>query len=200
METLFIICAIVGGTLLVCQFLLSLIGIGHHDMDPGHDVGGGDADGHDGADEHHHGGVHDHGTAWYVGVLSFRALTAAVTFFGLGGIASSGEGRSSFISLAVAISTGLAALFLVAFIMRSLHKLKAEGTIRFDRAVGATGTVYLTIPAKKGGTGKVTLVMQNRTIECQAITDGEELATGRKVVVVGVIGPGTVEVAGDGKA
>ena len=53
MSLLYVICAAVGGTALVCQFLLSLFGLhGHHDVpgdlpddvsgDFAHDAGGGD--------------------------------------------------------------------------------------------------------------------------------------------------------------
>ena len=87
-------------------------------------------------------------------------------------------------------------MFLVAWMMRALHRLKAEGTVRIDRAVGATGTVYLTVPANRSGAGKVTLVVQERTMEYQAVTsEHSELPTGTKVVAVAVLGPGTIEVA-----
>src|SRR3954466_12239256 len=39
-ETVYLLCAIAGGTLMVCQFLMSLLGFGDH----GHDLGG---DGHE---------------------------------------------------------------------------------------------------------------------------------------------------------
>ena len=64
-----------------------------------------------------------------------------------------------------------------------------------DRAVGKGGTVYLPIPGQKAGTGKVLLNLQNRTVECQAITADKELPTGASVVVVAVISADTVEVA-----
>ena len=51
MDTVFMICAAVGGTLLVCQFVLSLLGMGHHDFDHDHDVGH-----HEGDNEHSHEG------------------------------------------------------------------------------------------------------------------------------------------------
>jgi len=79
--------------------------------------------------------------------------------------------------------------------MRTLSRLRSDGTVRIERAVGKSGTVYLTVPAQRAGVGKVTLNLQNRTLECQAVTARSELATGAKVVVVSVIGPDTVEVA-----
>jgi len=196
MATLFTICAILGGTILICQFLLSLVGIGGgHDADSdsgdvGHEAG---ADHHA---DHHHETSHEHQASWFLGVLSFRALMAALTFFGLGGLAAYGQGdQNPILVFVIAIAAGLAALFLIGFIMKSLNKLKADGTVRMERAVGSTGTVYLTIPANKAGTGKVTLVLQNRTVEWLAVTSNGELPTGSKVVVVGVVSPGTVEVA-----
>jgi hypothetical protein len=81
MEPVFLICAGLGGTLLVCQFLLGLLGLGHHDFG-GQDHGfEHDHDqGHDASDEHQ---------SWFVGILTFRALVAALTFFGLGGMIAS---------------------------------------------------------------------------------------------------------------
>ena len=184
-------CAIAGGTLLVCQFLLGLLGLGdHHDAPGDHDVH--DAGGHDA-----HGGHDDHDThnSWLVGVLTFRSLVAALTFFGLAGLAATVNfNQEPPLSLAIALAAAVGALFGVAYLMRSLHRLKADGTVRIERAVGQNGTVYLTIPAQKAGVGKVTLSLQNRTVEYQAVTPHQQLATGSKIVVTAVLGPDTVEV------
>jgi hypothetical protein len=98
------------------------------------------------------------------------------------------------LSLAIALAAAVGALFGVASLMRSLHRLKADGTVRIERAVGQPGTVYLTIPAQKAGAGKVTLTLQNRTLEYQAVTPHQQLPTGSKIVVTAVLGPDTVEV------
>lgn len=200
METIFLICAIVGGTLLACQFLLGLLGFGHHEIGGGHDFQadaphdfGHDADhAHDSAHEHDHSHAH---TSWLTGVLTFRSIVAALTFFGLAGMAAHTSGLEPQASLLVAFAAGVGALFLVAFTMRSLARLRADGTARIDRAVGATGTVYLSIPGHNAGTGKVHLKLQNRIVEYQAVTALDDLPTGSLVVVVAVSAPGTVEVA-----
>jgi len=196
METVFLLCAIVGGTLLICQFALGLLGFGHHDVgghdihvEAPHDVG------HDADHGHDHDADHDHGHSWFVGVLTFRAVVAALTFFGLAGMAATERGLEPLPSLGVALAAGAGALALVAFLMRSMARLRAEGNVRIDRAVGQTGTVYLSIPGHKAGAGKVHLKLQNRIVEYQAITALDELPTGSLVVVVSVAGPGTVEVA-----
>jgi hypothetical protein len=187
-------CFLVGGPLLVVQFLLSLLGFGHqHDAGGDHDVHGGDQDGH--ASDHHdaHGTGHDGYVTWFVGLLTLRTIAAALTFFGLAGLSASTNLDES-MALAVAVAGGAAAFVIVAWLMKTMNKLKADGTIHIERAVGKNGTVYLTVPANKAGAGKITLNLQNRTVEYQAITSAGELPTGAKVVVTAIVNPDTVEV------
>lgn len=194
METVYMICAAVGGTLIVCQFLMSLLGMGGD-----HDAGGHDMGGHDVVAGHDVGGTHEvgHGSepAWYFSMLTFRTLTAATAFFGLAGLAASRAELEPFPALAVSFGAGMAALLVVGWIMRLLVKLNLDGTIRIERSLGARGTVYLPIPAAKAGAGKVLVSVLHRTIEYKAITSQQQLPTGAKIVVVGVVGPDTVEVA-----
>ena len=188
MTHLYLACDVVGGTLFVCQFLLSLLGFAGHGDAGGHDVHldhGGD-DGHD----HNHG----HGSSWFFSVLTFRSIVSALTFFGLVGLTASSANWSRPASLASAALAGLAALLLVASLMRGIVKLRDDGTVRIENAVGQTGTVYLTVPGNKGGVGKVTLDLQNRSAEYLAVTFQDALPTGSKVVVVDVVGPETLEV------
>jgi hypothetical protein len=193
METMFLICAIVGGTLLVCQFALGLLGVGHHELGGGdvhadvpHDVGHDQDAGHEHEDGH---------SSWLLGVLTFRAVVAALAFFGLAGMAAHTHGLDDVQSLGVGLAAGAGAFVLVGFVMRSMSHLRAEGTLHIERAVGQSGTVYLSIPGYKAGAGKVHVKFQNRLVEYQAITALGDLPTGALVVVVSVAGPGTVEVA-----
>jgi hypothetical protein len=195
MENLYLACAVLGGTVLVCQFVMTLAGLGgDHDLGGDHEVGH-DA-GHAMDHDHTQGDAHEHGSSWFIGVLTFRTIVAALTFFGLAGKFGAASDYTPTKTLLIAIAAGTAALFLVAWMMRALVRLKSEGTIRIERAVGANGTVYLTVPPNKSGVGKVTLSLQERTMEYDAVTSEQnELPTGAKVVAVAVIGPGTVEVA-----
>jgi membrane protein implicated in regulation of membrane protease activity len=190
LNTIYTVCAVIGGTLLVCQFLLSFLGLGDH-----HDVGGHDFDAHPhDFHGHDHEVSHDHETSWFVGVLTFRTVVAALAFFGLAGLAGAAKDWEPALTLLVALAAGGGAMFLVAYVMRSMRSLHAEGTVRIDRAIGEQGTVYLPIPGKKAGLGKVHLSLQNRTVEYQALTPEDGLPAGTKVKVVGILGPDTVEV------
>ena len=185
METLFLICAGVGGTLLLLQVLAGAMGVGGDHADPGHEEFTGD----------HVDGDHDHGDgSSFLGLLTFRAVCAAVAFFGLAGLSARYYALPETGQLAAAALGGFAALYAVASLMKLLYRLRADGTVKVDNAVGKTGTVYLRVPAHNCGPGKVTVSVQNRTVELVAYTAANELPTGTPVRVVAVRGPDSVEV------
>ena len=72
--------------------------------------------------------------------------------------------------------------------------LRAEGTVRIQRALGQQATVYLRIPAQQQGTGKIQINLQNRTVEYLATTTGEAIPSGASVVVTKILGSDTVQV------
>ena len=193
MDTLFLLCACAGGTLIACQFLLGLFGLSDHHGDlADHDAPDVDHEVDHGLDQDH--GDHDHGAHWYFSMLSLRALAAAFAFFGLAGMASLSAGQEPGVALLIALASGGAALVGVAYLLDALRRLRSDGTARITRAVGKIGTVYLRVPGRRGGAGKVHLNVQNRTVEYLAMTDADELPTGSRVSVVAVVSPDTVEV------
>jgi hypothetical protein len=219
MTVLFLICATVGGTVLLCQLVMALLGLAGDSMDGdvghglggdmhgggdfhGGDVHGGDMHGdtggdlHDGDAGHAHAehGLAQHGAAWLFRALSLRTITAGITFFGIGGMAAQEADGSTPVVLVVAAVCGGAAFYGVYWIMQTLYRLQAEGTVRINRAIGEHGTVYLRVPGHESGTGKVQINLQNRTMEYLAMTGGEEIPTGAKVVVTDVLSPDTVAV------
>ncbi len=203
MYWLFMICAAVGGTVFVCQFVMAIVGIGADDVDFGHDIPhdmphdippdmphdfSGDA-GH--AVEHGHA----HGSTWLFGVISFRTVIAAMTFFGLAGLAAHSGSLSPQIALLIAIGAGAIALYGVHFLMQTLYRLRADGTVRIHRTIGERGTVYVPIPPNHEGLGKIQIRTQGRIMEYAARTRGpNRLKTGSTVEVVEVLSPMTVEV------
>lgn len=213
MIALFMVCAAVGGTILALQLLMTLIGLGgeamHGDVpgdvggDFGHGVGGG-FHGDVGGDPHGDtGGLRDashtssadhHDSSSIFRILSFRSIVAALTFFGLAGLAGNASDFSSGATLAVALAAGFGAMYAVYWLMKTLYGLGTDGTVRIRSAVGKFGTVYVPIPQHNSGAGKIQLNLQNRTMEYLAMTPGNRLPTGAKVVVTDVVTSATLEV------
>ena len=180
----YLICAVVGGTLLVLQTILMAVG-GHHD---------GDVSGGDGLDATHADGSvgHDMGMLKW---LSLKAVVSSLTFFGLGGLAAQKAGLGPWVGLAISLACGAAAVFVVATLMAGMSRLQSKGNLDLRNAIGAVGKVYLRVPAGRGGSGKVTLEVQGRYVEVEAVTAGPEIPTGQPIRVVAVPAPDTLEVA-----
>jgi hypothetical protein len=212
LETIFMIAAVVGGTVMVCQFLLTLMGMGDDGADIGDADGGdfgGDVDvdadfgGADDIDGDHHSSIADAAdaeiqsthTSWLFGVLSFRTLVAGAAFFGLSGMAARSMDIGPGTSLLIAGVVGLAAMYSVYWLMRMIYRLNSSGNERISNAIGRRATVYIPIPAERAGAGKVQLSMQNRIVEYQAVTeDKEPLKTGDAVEVVALVSNEIVKV------
>ncbi len=172
-RTLYMVCAIVGGSVMTLQILLLMIG--GHDMDADADV---DVD---------HGGD-------LFGFFSIRAVAAFLTFFGLSGMWGLAENWGAGRTIAVAMGSGLGMMLLVAWVMSLQSKLYSEGNLDPLNAVGEHAKVYLKIPGENAGKGKITVSIQGRTQEYEAVTSGPELATGSSVTVLRMTTPNTFEV------
>jgi hypothetical protein len=171
----FLICAVFGGGVLLLQLALTLFGLGDHD------VGGLDA-GH--TELAHHGGDSD--PRGGLNLFSVRSISAGLAFFGLTGLATLAAGWAWWLALPAALVPAMAAMALVAYLMRSLLRLESDGGLKLENALGAQATVYIPIPGAEGGQGRITFALQNRTVELPAVTLGERLATGTPVTVVDI--------------
>jgi hypothetical protein len=182
MELVYMACAAAGGAVLVLQTVLLLFGVGdgHADVDLHHggDVADGSGEGHDGA----------------FGLLSVRAVASFFTIFGLVGWLGVTQGWRAHWTVMAAVGSGLAVMLLVAWLIRAQMRLQSRGNLEPANAVGQSARVYLRVPAKNAGFGKVTLKLQGRTAEFAAFTSGAELATGALVRIVRMSTPDTFEV------
>jgi len=219
MEAVFTWCAVIAGTIFGLQFLLLLLGLeGGNDLDldapdldvpdldtPELDVDL-DAPELDVPDEVDHVSIKDgevdfdrpvegfaHSDGWFVGIVTFRSLVAAIAVFGLTGCAAM-QHLPPEKTIALAIFAGFGMLYLVGWSFKKIYQLQADGTVRMEHAVGCTGTVYLTIPGEHKGPWKVTVKVAERTMEYRAMTNGESLPTGTPIVVTSVISEDTLEV------
>jgi hypothetical protein len=182
MTTFLLVCALVGGGVVVLQLVLGLLGLDHDDVP--HDVHV--HVGHP-TDAAHHGLQSLH-------LTSLRALAAGLAFFGLTGYGLLRAGWSTGGAVALALVAGAAAVVVVAVLMRLLLRLESDGAVRIENALWQPATVYVPIPGARAGAGKVTLSLQGRLVEYQAVTPEPALPTGAAVTVVDVVSSDTLEV------
>ena len=130
------------------------------------------------------------------GFLSVRTLTAFSFAFGWTGVLMKQADRSTPASVAVALVVGFAVFIAVGLLWRSFGKLGESGSIDYQSAVGANGTVYLTVAANRAKPGKVEVMVQGRLRVINALTESDEnLPAQTSITVVGVVDPSTVLVA-----
>ncbi len=100
--------------------------------------------------------------------------------------------RPIFASL-IGIVLGFLAAYLQALGYRAMMKLESSGNIDYKNAIGKTGTVYMRVPKKNSGKGKITLVIQERYAEIDAVTEEEEdILPKTSIVVIGMLDPTTL--------
>jgi len=185
-QTVYLVCAAAGGTVLVVQTVMLLLGHGDDAGDVGHDVP------HDlgssGSGEAHEA---DSGMS----LISVRTIAAFLAFFGLAGWAGTRAGWGTLPTVAAAIGAGSVMLVAVAWLFSMQKRLTAQGNLEPARAVGMTARVYLRIPSANSGKGKIHVVVQGRTAEFAAFTKhATPIDTGDEVRVVRQVTADTFEV------
>lgn len=128
-------------------------------------------------------------------LFSVRGIIGMLCIAGWSGITFIDLGLSDILSVFLAIVCGGLTLFGIAYLMKAVLKLQSNGNIQLGSAVGKTGQVYIPIPANGSGRGKINLVVQDRFIEVEAVTQSSEpLRTGETVRVVSTDDMGLVMV------
>ena len=181
---LFATAAIPATVIMLLQTVLLLLGIGGQFAgDTAEDI---DAD--IGNDETDHFDFDD-GADHFDGVRLFtvRGIVAMLAVGGWLGVAMCDLGVNNAVAVAVALAGGIGALLAAAYIIKASLRLQENGNLSTKNAVAHTATVYIPIPPMREGTGKVTMNLQERFVELDALTDHEEkIPTGATVQIVAV--------------
>lgn len=129
---------------------------------------------------------HDDGMEYQF--FTIKNMIAFFTMFGWVGIASHYGGLGKTATVLLAFGAGTIIVILTVVVLKSMGRLRHSGTMEITNAVNLTGTTYLFIPAKRGGTGKVHIKVQGSLRELPAMTDDEtEIATGKLIRVKNII-------------
>jgi hypothetical protein len=119
--------------------------------------------------------------------LSLKSIIAFFMFFGWTGVLIMGNQLSVWIAVLSATIAGLAAMFIVAYLIYKYAQLEQSGTLNLYQALDQPGEVYLPVPPRQSGRGKVHLLIEGRIMEVDAMTDGDAINTGTPVRVVEIM-------------
>lgn len=129
------------------------------------------------------------------GILSTKPLTGFFLGFGWAGGIALESGLTLIAALAIAFVAGGALMALIVVILRALYSMKSDGTMRIGDAVGAVGTVYITLPPSRAAGGQVVVNFSGRQETFSALTKGDRaIPSGDKIRVVSVLDGHTVVV------
>ena len=160
LEWTYFVIACIGTLFLFVQIVMMIIGAESGDADLDTDTDG------DGALDSH--------TDTGMSLFTTKGLTAFFAIGGWTGIVMLTCGVNTAVSIVVSIVAGLVAYIVVWFVIRMILRLQEDGTADYNSAVGKVATVYVSVPPKREGRGKITLVLQGRYTEADAVTDEEE--------------------------
>lgn len=154
--------------------VLSFIGLEHHDgldaTDVDIDNGGG-------------------------GIFSVKPLTGFFLGFGWAGGMALEAGWPMIGALAAAVAAGSAMMAVIVMMFRSIIAMRSDGTVRIQDALGAIGTVYVTLPPSKASGGQVTVTFKGRQETLSALNaSSRTVPSGEKIKVVEIIDTRTVVV------
>lgn len=169
---------IVALCLLVLQFIMTFMGMGDDDTSMPDTIDGDLSD----ADPHNSG----------LGFLSFRSITAFFAGFGWAGVAAHSSGLPFWLTVLIAVVTGIVFMFVIYYTMFAFVKMQASGTMNYRNGVGEIATVYVTIPPSRSGPGQIEIMIQGRQTTAEALTSAvESIPPATMVKVVALIGRST---------
>lgn len=158
-------CALAGSLVFVIQAVLTLIGMDSTDVDV--DVPDGD--------------TLDFGG---LSMFSVRNLVNFLVGFGWGGVSFYSGISNPYLLILVAIVTGVLFVLMFFFIYKQTRKLETNGAFDIKNCKDKVADVYLRIPAKGEGRGKIQVSVNGSVHELDAMSNGGPIATGKKVRVV----------------
>jgi hypothetical protein len=130
-------------------------------------------------------------------VLSIQSIAAFLMGFGWTGLfVVRGLGLSPLVGVPAGVVVGTGMMWLLGRLFRLVGRLQSSGTMDISAALDEEGTVYLTVPGRRGGRGAVRIVVGDRQQYYNAVTDGDAIPTGTRVRVLEINEDHTLTVEG----
>ena len=164
---------IIAGILTLFMAVLALFGLGDHDADIGSAAAG----------------DHMEGSS----LFSTKPITGFFLGFGWSGGIALESGATLGKATAIAFASGTALMLALAWVIRTMYSLRNDGTRQINDAIGAIGTVYVTLPPGRAAGGQINVTVSGRLETLAALNAAlRAVPSGEKVKVVGVVDTNTV--------
>jgi hypothetical protein len=164
----FYCCAIPATIILILHVTLTLFGLaGDIDVDLDGDLDGDtDVDGHG------------------LPIFTLRNFEAFFAMFGWGGLLGIENGLPVWLSSFLGVALGSGSAIGMAFFISTIYDLQRSGTSDQKSVVGKKATVYMQIPEKGKGFGKINVEIDGIIRERKAVSSGETIDTGSEVLIL----------------
>jgi len=121
----------------------------------------------------------------FLKIFTIRGIVAFFALGGWAGLAVLQAGVTPFWAIQIALFVGVSALLLASIMIRLALRMQDSGNLNLRNAIDQTGEVYIRIPPARSEKGKITMLLQERFVELDAVTDSDvELTPNTKVEVV----------------
>lgn len=169
--------ALFGTMILIMQIISMFLGLEHfsHDMDSSVDIHGA---------SHGDGYGTDHGFMAGLKLFTMRNMIAFICMFGWTGIVMLEYTSSKILICLIAFIVGCFAMFVMALSFKIVIGLQTSGNINEASFVGKEATVYIAIPEKGKGIGKINFNIGGTLEERKAVSKDEYLPVGANVKTI----------------
>lgn len=116
--------------------------------------------------------------------LSLKNIIGFFTMFGWSGLGFISAGMAPWLVIVLSFVCGLVMMLTMATLFYLMSKLAESGNMNIKNAVGRSGEVYLPIPGKRQGLGKVQITVQGTLHTLDAISDDQEVIPTSSLVQV----------------
>lgn len=117
-------------------------------------------------------------------VFSFRNLINFLLGFSWTGISFYSTISNTALLLIFSLIIGVVFVYLFFVIIKNIQQLAEDNTFKLSSTINKTAEVYLAIPEKKSGKGKIMISINGSFHELEAITENEKIPSGALVRII----------------
>ena len=121
-------------------------------------------------------------------LFSIQALAAATMMFGYVGMFTLSATDTEVFAVIAGGMAGAASMYVVGMMLKGIHNLQADGTMKYEDAIGERGQVYSRIRPNESGEIQVAVDGTLRTLTARAKDKSLFIGTGEFIRVLDVIG------------